>query len=101
VDLEEKWVNNMANEIKEDSTQTTSISGLVSSLDGAMATNVPTYQYSKSYEIKSNISTLLHILNQESYSYVLNINDYIRNNIKDSSFLKKSLIEKIQGNMGG
>ena len=84
----------------DQNTQNISIAELTSKLDTVMASDVPVYQESKSYEIKTSISDLLHILNQESYSYVSNINTYIRNNVKDASFLKKSLIEKIQGNMG-
>lgn len=81
-------------------TQNTDISVMISEIGSVLSTPVPVYQVSKSSEIKNNISSMLHSMNQESYSYVLDINDYIRNNVKDASFLKKSLIEKIQGNMG-
>jgi hypothetical protein len=65
-----------------------------------MATEVPIYQQVVSSEIKGSLSNILHIINQETFSYVLNMDSHIRNNIKDSSFLKKSLIEKIHSNMG-
>lgn len=84
----------------ENSTQSITISEMTSNIDTAMSTKIAPYQYSKSYEIRSNINNMLFNLNQETYSYILSMNEYIRNNIKDSSFLKKSLIEKIKGNMG-
>ena len=84
----------------ETNTQNTDITVISMDIENAMSTSVSVYQVLKSSEIKSNISSLLHIINQETYSYILDINNYIRNNVKDASFLKKSLIEKIHGNMG-
>lgn len=83
-----------------DKTQTVDINTMISSMESTISSNVSIYQVSKSSQIKTNISYLLNIINQSAYSYVLDINDFIRNNVKDASFLKKSLIEKIQANMG-
>ena len=80
--------------------ENTDITTMVSNIGTIMTTPVTVYQVLKSSEIKSSISTMLHNMNQETYSYVLDINTYIRNNVRDASFLKKSLIEKIHGNMG-
>lgn len=83
-----------------DKTQMVDINTMISSIESTISSNVSIYQVSKSSQIKTNISYLLNIINQSAYSYVLDINDFIRNNVKDASFLKKSLIEKIQANMG-
>lgn len=83
-----------------DKTQTVDINTMISSMESTISSNVSIYQVSKSSQIKTNISYLLNIINQSAYSYVLDINDFIRNNVKDASFLKKALIEKIQANMG-
>lgn len=83
-----------------DKTQTVDINTMISSIESTISSNVSIYQVSKSSQIKTNISYLLNIINQSAYSYVLDINDFIRNNVKDASFLKKALIEKIQANMG-
>ena len=82
------------------SEQNSEVSLMISSIDNVMSTDVSIFQVSKSAEIRNSIATMLRILNQETYSYVLDINDYIRNNVKDASFLKRSFIEKIHGNMG-
>ncbi len=84
----------------EKNTRDTEISEMITNIESSMSNEMPLYQSSVSSEIKNNISNILHIINQETYSYVLNMDHYIRNNIKDASFLKKSLIEKIQANMG-
>jgi hypothetical protein len=76
------------------------ITTLKAELEESISVTSQVYQITKSSEIKNNISTLLQLLNQESYSYVLYIKNYIRNNVKDASSLKKALIEKIQANMG-
>jgi hypothetical protein len=76
------------------------ITTLKAELEESISVTSQVYQITKSSEIKNNISTLLQLLNQEAYSYVLDIKNYIRNNVKDASSLKKALIEKIQANMG-
>jgi hypothetical protein len=83
-----------------DTTQSVDISEMIYNIESTLSSNNEIYQMSKSSEIKTNLSYLLNIINQNAYSYVLDINDFIRNNVKDASFLKKLLIEKIQANMG-
>lgn len=83
-----------------DKTQMVDINTMISSIESTISSNASIYQVLKSSQIKTNISYLLNIINQSAYSYVLDIKDFIRNNVKDASFLKKALIEKIQANMG-
>ena len=78
----------------------TDIANMISDIASVMSSNVKIYQETKSSEIKANISYVLNFINQRTYSYILNINEFIRNNVKDVSYLKKALIEKIHGNMG-
>lgn len=76
------------------------IAELMTGIEKSMSVAAEPYQTGRSSEIRTNISYLLNNINQSSYSYVLYINDFIRNNVKDASFLRQSLIEKIQANMG-
>ena len=78
----------------------TEIATMVSNISSALSSDIEIYQLLKSSEIKADISYTLNFINQKTYSYVLNINDFIRNNVKDVSYLRKALIEKIHGNMG-
>lgn len=80
--------------------QNDNIANLILNLDDIISSDIVLYQVSKSSEIKNNIFSILQTVSQDAHSYVLNINRYIRNNVKDSSLLKKSMIEKIQANMG-
>lgn len=84
----------------ESNAQSTDISALISNMETTMTSEVPILQISKSSELNNAIFNMLNIVNQETYSYAINIGDFIRNNIKDASFLKAALIEKIHKNMG-
>jgi hypothetical protein len=90
----------MINDAQTNNTQTVDISSMISNIETKLSENKDIYQILRSSEIKTNISYILNVINQGAYSYVLDINDFIRNNIRDASFLKKTLIEKIQSNMG-
>lgn len=58
------------------------------------------YQIDKSIEIKRGIHALLTAIKQQSYIFTLNIEDYIRNNVRDVSFLKQMIKEKVHSNLG-
>lgn len=85
---------------KDTSAQYNEINELITNIELTMNKKLDVYQISQSTIIRESISEMLHAVNRETYGYVTNINEYIRNNIKDASFLKKALIEKIHGNMG-
>lgn len=85
---------------KDTSAQYNEINELITNIELTMNKKMDVYQISQSITIRESISEMLHAVNRETYGYVTNINEYIRNNIKDASFLKKALIEKIHGNMG-
>ena len=69
-------------------------------LNEVSSTTVKIHQINRSQEIRNNLSSILQQINYESYSYVLGIENYIKNNVKDASSLKKAIIEKIHANMG-
>ena len=90
----------MFNNAQVENIQNTDIDEMISTIETKLSNNRNVYQSLKSSEIKTNISYILNVINQGAYSYVLDINNFIRNNVKDASFLKRALIEKIKANMG-
>lgn len=76
------------------------VNELIENIEYNTNADIPLYQVSRSINLREDLFAMLQVLNMNTYQYMLDIEDYIRDNIKDASFLKNSLIEKIKWNLG-
>lgn len=73
---------------------------LLEVINESINTDMPIYQNSRSQELRGDIIEVLYLLNIQTHSYLLDIDNYIKDHIKDAASLKSRLIERVMTNIG-